>query len=129
LAIEPEPEITPEKVVLVLSEPMLKASLLVARTTLPLPDNEPMVSAALLDKENVAPLSTIKPDTSFKAPFPNNFKVPPPVIVVVPLYVLAALNAMAPPEGLSVSGPLPLIVPEILAFIDSMDKLDEAEKA
>jgi hypothetical protein len=121
LVIEPEPEITPEKVVLVLSEPMLKGSLVVARTTLPLPDKEPMVSAALLDKENVAPASTVKPDASFKAPFPTNLKVPA-LTVDVPSKVLALLSTRIPepnfcsvPEGLvsalaNVTVPLPVSI-------------------
>jgi hypothetical protein len=95
LVSPPLPDITPEKVVLVLSEPILKESLVVSRKTLPLPDKEPMVSAALLDKENEAPASTVKPDTSFKDPFPTNLKVPA-LTDVVPSKVLAPLSLRIP---------------------------------
>jgi hypothetical protein len=108
LVIEPAPEINPEKVVLVLSEPMLKASLPVARKTPPLPDKEPMVSAALLDKENVAPASTIIPDESLKVPFPTNLKVPA-WIVVVPPKVLTPAVAKTPDPFFSRL----VVVPEI----------------
>ena len=74
---EPNPEITPEKVVLVLAAPTLSMLSVVLRTTDPPPDSDPIVSAPVLDRRNVAVGLTVKAEASAIDPAAEMRSSPP----------------------------------------------------
>src|SRR3954449_11789991 len=98
-------EITPEKVVLVLSPPAFR---LYVRTTLPEPASEPMVSTPN-NTFSVAPLSTITAPVLERDWPPLTDRVPAE-IVVAPVWVFVVAGVVSTP---STSVPAPALVSRV----------------